>query len=382
MSSGIVIVLTGMLVASASALLGSFLVLRKMAMMSDAISHAILPGLVAGYFLAHGPNLLAGFVGAAAAAIVTVSLVEGLQNTRRVGGQAAIGLVFPAMFALGTFLVSKYFAEVHLDTDAILYGNIEFAGHDVLFVGNTNLGPQSLWVMGALNIVNLAFVVALYKELKLSTFDAGLAASLGFSPVLLHYTLMTVMSVTTVAGFTAVGAILVVALMIVPAATAYLLTDRLPVMIGLSVLIGALSALSGYWVAVALDASIAGAMASMTGVLFGLALLFSPSQGLVSRARRRRLQRLRFAAETLVLHLAGHGGVAAGERQIGGVSQQLRWEPDATERIAAWATRNGLITSTGGCVKLTPRGCRLAEELSGPESPVSNLPLVDAPGTS
>lgn len=381
MSSGMVIVLTGMLVASASALLGSFLVLRKMAMMSDAISHAILPGLVAGYFLSHGPNLLAGFLGAAAAAVVTVSLVEGLQSTRRVGGQAAIGLVFPAMFALGTFLVSKYFAEVHLDTDAILYGNIEFAGHDVLFVGNSNLGPQSLWVMGALNVINFGFVVLLYKELKLSTFDAGLAASLGFSPLLLHYTLMTVMSVTTVAGFTAVGAILVVALMIVPAATAYLLTDQLPVMIGLSVLIGALSALSGYWAAVVLDASIAGAMASMTGVCFGLALLFSPSQGLVSGARRRRLQRLRFAAETLVLHLAGHGGVAAGERPINHISQELRWDTEATERIASWAARAGFVNRASDRLTLTSLGRRVADELSGPESLARERQITDAQGT-
>ncbi|MCA9877082.1 MAG: metal ABC transporter permease, partial [Thermomicrobiales bacterium] len=102
MNSTTAIVLTGILVASACALLGNFLILRRMAMMTDAISHAILPGVVAGYFLARGPNLLAGFLGAAAAALVTVTLVEALQKTRRVDGGSAIGIIFPAMFALGT----------------------------------------------------------------------------------------------------------------------------------------------------------------------------------------------------------------------------------------------------------------------------------------
>src|SRR4051812_4844294 len=124
MNGGLIIFLTGGLVATACALLGSFLVLRKMGMLSDAISHAILPGLVVGYFFAHGPNLLYGFAGAAGAAVITVTGVQALKTRGRVGGESAIGIVFPAMFALGTFLVSKFFADVHLDTDAILYGNI------------------------------------------------------------------------------------------------------------------------------------------------------------------------------------------------------------------------------------------------------------------
>ncbi len=273
MSPGTAILLTGVLVATACALLGNFLILRRMAMMSDAVSHAILPGLVAGYFFANGPNLLAGFLGAALAATVTVTLVEGLQRTRRVDGGVAIGIVFPAMFALGTVLVSRYFEHVHLDTDAILFGNIEFVSFDTLIVGGRDLGPQSLWVMGALCVVNLLFVTLFYKELKLTTFDPALAAALGFAPVLLHYALMVVLSITTIGAFTAVGAVLVVALVIVPAATAYLLTDRLEVMIALSVAVGAVSAVAGYRVAVALDASIAGAMVTATGVCFALVFI-------------------------------------------------------------------------------------------------------------
>ena len=366
MNSGLVIVLTGVLVATACALLGSFLVLRRMAMMADAISHAILPGLVAGYFLAQGPNLLAGFLGAAAAAVITVSLVELLQNTRRVGNESAIGIIFPAMFALGTFLVSKYFANVHLDTDAVLYGSIEFSSLDLLYVGNTNLGPQSLWVMGGLCVLNLLFVGLLYKELKLATFDAGLAATLGFSPILIHYALMTVVSVTTVGAFTAVGAILVVALMIVPAATAYLFTDRLPVMIVLAVAIGALSALSGYAVALALDASVAGSMATMCGVFFGLALLFSPLHGLVARLRRLRRQRVQFASEALIVHLLNHERTPnqATESAVSHLNVELRWTPQFAQQVIGWATRHGLIERTNGHLVLTAQGRDNAQQLA------------------
>ncbi|MCS6847236.1 MAG: metal ABC transporter permease [Anaerolineae bacterium] len=366
MSASLAIILTGVLVATACALLGVFLVLRRMAMLADAISHAILPGIVAGYFLAQGPNLLAGFAGASLAAVITVALVEALQNTRRVGGESAIGIVFPAMFALGTFLVSKYFANVHLDTDAVLYGNIEFAAFDVLFVNDVNLGPQSLWVMGALCIINLLFVGLFFKELKLATFDPGLAAALGFSPVLIHYALMAVVSITTVGAFTAVGAILVVAFMIVPAATAYLLTDDLSRMIVLAVVAGAASAVAGFFIALALDASVAGAMATMTGAFFLLALLFSPSHGLVAKARRLQRQRMRVAMENLVVHLFNHEHQAYEEHEaeVAHLSSELRWQPGFARQVIGMAKRAQLVQQANGHLMLTGTGRELAQRAS------------------
>lgn len=358
MSSAMVILLTGVLVAIACALLGAFLILRRMAMMVDAISHAILPGLVAGYFLAQGPDLLAGFAGAVLAAVVTVSLVEALQNTGRVGGESAIGIVFPAMFALGTFVVSKYFANVHLDADAILYGNIEFAAFDLLYINGVSVGPQSLWIMSGLCLMNLLVVGLLYKELKLATFDPGLAMALGFSPALIHYALMTVVSITTVGAFTAVGAILVVALFVVPAATAYLLTDRLPLMILLAVAIGALSAVSGYAVAIALDASVAGSMATMTGVFFGAAFLFAPEHGLAARARRLQRQRVEFAVQTLLVHLLNHeqSTEQQTESAITHLTGELRWTAGFAQRVTGAATQAGLLRQAGGHLELTPQG--------------------------
>ncbi len=366
MTSGTVILLTGILCAMACALPGTFLILRRMAMMTDAISHAILPGLVFGYWLAGSANLITGAVGATAAAIITVSLVEALQRTRRVHSSEAMGIVFPAMFALGTILISRYFANVHLDTDAILYGNIEFSSFDRLIVSGRDLGPQSLWVMSILLVINITVLTLLYKELKISTFDPALTQTLGFSPVLIHYLLMTLLSITTVGAFTAVGAILVVALVIVPAATAYLLTDRLLEMMIGSALIGAIAAIGGYWLAMWIDGSIAGGIVTMAGILFTLALLFSPQQGLVAQRHQHRLNRQRFAVDMLVMHLFTHERTADeySESSLGHIGAALHWSPDQAMRTIATATDRGMVVRANGNVVLTEQGRHYVQRLA------------------
>jgi manganese/zinc/iron transport system permease protein len=355
--------LIGSLCAAACALPGCFLILRRMAMMSDAISHAILPGLVAGYFLARGPNLILGFLGAVIAALLTVALVEALQNTRKVGGESAIGIVFPAMFALGTFVITKYASNVHLDADAVLFGNIEFAPFDTLIVNGQNLGPQSLWVMAALLLINVGVIALMFKELKLATFDAGLAGALGISPLVVHYALMALVSVTSVGAFTAVGAVLVVALMIVPAAAAYLLTDDLKRMLMLAAGIGVLCALSGLVLALLLDASVAGAIAVMCGVAFALAWLLSPSQGVVAQWLRRRRQRVAFAVSTLLLHLKNHAGLEGEEHEaeVVHLSSELRWGREWALRIIDEAVGKGWVRCVNGHLELTPDGARHAQ---------------------
>jgi manganese/zinc/iron transport system permease protein len=358
MTAGTVILLTGVLCAVACSLLGTFLILRKMAMMTDAISHAILPGLVFGYWVASGNNLLLGALGATLAALVTITLVEALQNSGRVQGGEAMGIVFPAMFALGTVLVTRFFSDVHLDTDSILYGNIEFSSFDRLVVGGQDLGPQSLWIMGALVVMNVLFLALFFKELKLSTFDAGLAATLGFAPVLVHYLLMTVLSITTVGAFTAVGAILVVALVIVPAATAYLLTEDLVEMILYSAMIGAASAVTGYWLALWMDGSVSGGIVTMAGVLFFAALLFSPLEGVVAKMRRNTQNRQRFALDMLLMHLSTHERTAteATESSIGHISAALRWSPEDTTKTVQRAADRDLVVRYETNVVLTSQG--------------------------
>jgi len=353
-----------MLVASACALPGVFLVLRHMAMMSDAISHSILPGIVIAFFLTHNLSSPLLIAAAAATGVATVALVEVVHRTRLVREDAAIGLVFPFLFSIGVLLIARYAGDVHLDVDAVLLGAIEFATFDRMSWGGLDLGPKALYTMGTVLLLNASFIVLFYKELKISTFDAGLAAALGFAPVALHYVLMGFVSVTAVAAFDAVGSILVVALMVGPAAAAHLLTDRLPAMLAWSIGIALISAESGYWLAHWLDASTAGAMATMVGVLFGGIFLFAPERGLLSRMRLRSEQRWTFARKMLTVHLLHHEGLPeeARESRVAHLQEHLRWEAGFATRAVRSAAQLGLVVERDGSLQLTDKGREHAQE--------------------
>jgi manganese/zinc/iron transport system permease protein len=348
--------------AVACALPGCFLVLRRTAMVSDAISHSVLLGIVLAFFVVESLTSPLLILGAALTGLLTVVLVEAIKSTGLVREDAAIGLVFPALFSLGVILVSRYAGDVHLDTDAVLLGDLAFAPLDRLVVGGWDLGPRSLVLMGAILAVNAAAILLFWKELKLATFDSGLARALGFPPAVIHYGLMAAVSVTAVGAFNAVGSILVVALMIAPPATAYLLTDRLATMVGLAAAGGAVSAIAGYWAAHWVDASIAGMIASAAGVQFGLAFLLAPGRGLVAVARRRARQRIRFAETMLAIHLLHHQGGAdeEAESRIDHLHESLRWEPPFADRIVRSASRRGLVDRSDGHLSLTPTGREVA----------------------
>ncbi len=356
--------LVAAVVAAACALPGAFLVLRQMAMMSDAISHAILPGIVVAFFVTSDLSSPLLVVAAALTGLLTVSLVETVNRTRLVREDAAIGLVFPVLFSIGVVLIARYAGDVHLDTDAVLLGELAFAPLDRLIVGSYDLGPKSLYVMGGIGLLNLAFIVLFYKELKLATFDAGLAAVLGFAPAVLHYVLMGLVSLTAVGAFNAVGSVLVVALMIGPPATAYLLTDQLGRMIALSVLVGIISAVAGYWVSYAFDVSIAGMIATVAGVLFGLTVLVAPDRGLIAAMRRRARQRWTFATKMLAVHLLQHEGLpeSAQENQVKHLQEHLDWTEDFARQVVRKASQEGLVEQLGGYLALTEKGREYARE--------------------
>mgnify|MGYP005839759337 FL=1 len=358
------IILIASVVAAGCALVGTFLVLRRMALMSDAISHAILLGIVLMFFVTESLASLPMIVAATLTGVLTVTLVEALVHTRLVKKDAAIGLVFPALFSLGVILISRYASNVHLDVDAVLLGELAFAPFDRFIVAGLDLGPRALWLAGAIGVVDLAFILVFYKELKLATFDASLAAALGFSPALIHYALMTLVSVTAVGSFEAVGSVLVVALMIAPPAAAYLLTERLSAMLGMSVGIGVASAMSGYFLARQLDASIAGSMATMAGLFFLATLLLAPERGLVARWARLRRQRWQFAGEMLLVHLSQHEGAAdeAEETALDHLERHMRWPPAFAEQVADYVVRHGLAQRVNGGrrLALTERGREVA----------------------
>jgi manganese/zinc/iron transport system permease protein len=366
MSIELEIQLVAVVVAMACSLAGVFLVLRRLALMSDAISHTVLLGIVLVFFITRDISSPLLVFGAALMGVATVGLVELLRRTRRVREDASIGLVFPALFSIAVILISRYAGDVHLDTDAVLLGEIAFAPFTRFEPFGVDLGPRTLWVMGGILVLNILFITMFYKELKLTTFDPGLAAALGFAPTLLQYSFMTLVSITAVGAFDAVGSILVVALMITPPATAYLLSHELRVVIVLSVLIAAASALAGFWTAWVMDASIAGCMATAAGLFFLLAFLLAPDRGVLAVARRKQRQRWEFARAMLAIHLLHHEGTAesAHESNEAHLGEHLRWDREFARRVVREAEELALIErEDDGHLLLTAQGRDVAQRV-------------------
>tara|TARA_B100001146_G_scaffold221995_1_gene233538 strand:- start:29039 stop:30199 length:1161 start_codon:yes stop_codon:yes gene_type:complete len=358
-SPQIEIQLIAAVVAMACAIPGVFLVLRKMALISDAISHSILPGLVLGFFITHDLNSPILILLAAITGVITVILVEAIQRTGLVKEDTAIGLVFPALFSIGVIMIAKNANDVHLDVDAVLLGELAFAPFDRFLLNGLDLGPKSLWIMGTILFITIFLVIMFFKELKISTFDAGLSASLGISPLLMHYGLMSVSSVTVVGAFDAVGAILVVALMIAPAAAAYLLTSDLKKMLLLSIGFGVCSALLGYWVAHWLDASISGSMTTVLGLVFLFVYLFAPRKGWIAVWYRQKQQRTEVSLLTFLLHLNNHSEER--ERHINHLQEHINWQRVRSQTVLDLALKNNMITISEEIVSLTSKGKEFTE---------------------
>ena len=311
------IVLMGFLVTAACGMIGNYLILRRMALVGDAISHSVLPGLAIAFLLMHSLKTVPMFIGALVAGILTTVLIELIHKKSRVKQDSAIGITFSTLFAIGVILISFGQMEaVHLDAECVLYGEIALVPLDLV---QTQLGPGALSVvekipglnsemflngnlftiappsvirMAVVTGITLLLILVFYKELLVTSFDSGLSSSLGINSTVVHYTLMGLLSVIIVSAFEAVGAILVIAMLILPGATASLLVHRLPPMFGITVIHAALSAGGGIHLATWLNCSPAGAMVVAGSVLFALAWMFSPSQGLLRRWLRRELDEL------------------------------------------------------------------------------------------
>ena len=293
MSAHLGIMLTAGAAATACCLLGPFLVLRRVALMGDAVSHSVLPGIVLVYILLGTRAPLPVIVGAALFGVICVLGVEALRATGLVKSDAAIALVFPTLFALGVLGINHYASDIHLDLDSTIYGEIAFVPFTPVNFAGIEM-PEALVALTAVALVNLVLIAAFWKEVKVTTFDPGFARTIGISPTLVSRLILVAVAVTAVTAFEAVGAILVITLLIVPAAAAYLMTDRLWIMVVLSVAIGWLAAVVGHQAAIAFDTSIAGAMGVVATVCFAGALFGSPRYGLIARAvqRARRRRRL------------------------------------------------------------------------------------------
>lgn len=387
------VVVIGALAAMACALPGCFLLLRKQSLMGDAISHTSLLGIVAAFFLSHWlveANVIspatelslrhvAMCLGAVLVGVLSAWLTESLQKLGNVESSAALGVVFTSLFALGLLLIRAVADDVHIDPDCVLYGAIETAPLET--IGGSTV-PRAVIVNGVVLAINLLLTVLLFKELRLSAFDPALATTQGIPANVMHYGLMGVTAMTLVAAFESVGSILVIAMLIIPPATAYLLTDRLPRMIGLSLLIAALSSVLGHVSALTLppliarsvglpdvrDASTAGMMAAAAGFLFVTAMLLGPKYGLVSRVWHRLRLRVRIACEDVLarLYRLEESPNSATIPATADRAAVLRAITSASwlSRLATWSlTRRGWLVGIGENLRLTELGRESARQL-------------------
>lgn len=256
----------------ACALAGNYLILRRMALIGDAMSHSVLPGIVLAFVLIHGSGF-GVIVGAVIAGLLTTLLIEWILKNSSVKQDVAIGVTFTTLFALGVVLMNLLAGKTHLDPDCILYGQLEKAGMD----------GSRIWISGVIAAATALLIVLFYKQLLVTSFDPTLASSMGIPATWVHYGLMAWVSVVVVSAFEAVGSIMVVAMLILPGATGTLLSERLPRVLALSVLHAILSAFAGFHFSLLFNGKLAAGMVVTGFGLFLLAWLFSPTQGLISR---------------------------------------------------------------------------------------------------
>ncbi|RSL29862.1 metal ABC transporter permease [Salibacterium salarium] len=276
------IIITASLVGLSCGLIGVFLILRKMAMMADAISHTVLLGIVIAFIITREVNGTPMLIGAVLAGLLTAFFVQWLHSLD-IEQHASMGIVFTTLFAIGVILISTSAGNAHLDVKHALMGEITFIPWNTMPLPLIGEVPNATALLTLTFIIVMIFVITFYKEWKITSFDPALAASLGIPVVFLHYVFMSLVSITTVASFDSVGAIMVVAMLITPAASAYLWTEKLSIMLVLSSSFGVFSAITGYYIATWLNTSISGSMAFATGLVFMISFVFSPKHGLIAK---------------------------------------------------------------------------------------------------
>lgn len=381
------IVITGMLAAMTCSLPGCFLFLRRQSMMGDALSHTSLLGIAIAFLTAFGMQRLGWldeggyetwrnvlmFCGAIAIGVLAAVLTEAIHQLGRVEASAALGVVFTVFFAIGLLLVKIAGRTVDLDENCVLYGSVERS------FSLTGV-PQPVITNGISLFINLTLAIFFYKELRISTFDPGLANSQGIRSRWMHYGLMAVTAGTVVAAFESVGVILVIAMLITPAATAHLLTDRLWKLILIALACAAISAVGGHVLAITLpaivfsrlgidqvqDASTAGMMSVVSVILFAIAVVSSPRYGVLSKLGRRLRLGLRIVAEDLLGLL-----YRLEEREMGGdarFARQLLHDSMGVDRLSIWLAMRtlhwkGSIDLASNGVRLTERGRSIAKRL-------------------
>lgn len=283
------IVAMGFLVSLACGLIGAFIVVRKLALMGDAISHGILPGLALAFIITQSKDLIPMFVGACIAGLLCSFCIEWLQKVSPLKADAALGLTFTSFFAFGVLLITQMGNHAHIDSECLLYGEIGFTPlAETINWGSFELGPRPLVTMALVTIGIILTIVVFYRQLIVTSFDETLSISLGLPIKVIHYGLMLLLAITIVAAFESVGVILVIAMLIFPSTTASFFFSRMPSILFCVPALSLVYSLGGFFMARWLDCSIAASMVVIAMVCFAIAWLIGPVDGVIPKILQRK----------------------------------------------------------------------------------------------
>ena len=372
------IIVAGSLCAIAASLLGNFLVLRRLSLMGDAISHSVLPGIAAAFLFSGTRGSVVVLIGAASMGLLTVWLTELIRKYGKVEESAAIGVVFTSLFAVGLIMMVRGGDKIDLDPSCVLYGNLEMI---ILEKVATPFGevPQVVVTISVVCLLNAICIAVFFKQWQLSTFDPLLSQAQGISPTLFHYMLASLVAVTCIASFEAVGNILVVAMLVVPAATAFLLCKQLHAMILVSVVIGTASAITGHMLAISVPVAFgfksvnsAAMMAVASGIFLVIAVIASPKAGVLVRLIEQRTVARKIIGEDILALLYRHSERRMEKNNFPenrsvlakrDIAVQLKITLQRLSSVTSQLVRNGWVSMTQTSVALTDKGHRVAQNL-------------------
>lgn len=326
-------------------ILGIFLILKKVAMIVDAISHSVLLGIVLVFLVSKDLNSPFLIIGAALMGVLTFFSIEFInKNSQFSQADANIGIIFTFFFSIAIIIISIWTRDAHIDNDAVFLGNIELT--DI----------KQLYKIIPILILNLAFIIIFYKEIKIFIFDPTLAIILGFSSILMNYLLITLVSLTAVIAFDVVGSIMAIACMIGPAATALLLTKKLLNILYLSVWLSIVSASLGYFLGILLDLPVSGLISTLILFMFLLVLFFEPKSGVIAKIINNYCKKQNFMLLTLLMHLQNHQNHKDQQNLINKIKIALKWHSTRYNRCVKKALKQGYIQIQTSKILLTPEG--------------------------
>lgn len=337
-------------------IIGVLVLLRGLSMVTDAISHSVLLGIVLAFFVVHSIDSPVLLIGAAIFGVLTVLCIELLGKTGYVKKQDAVGIVFPIFFSIAVILITKFARNVHIDTEIVLMGDVILAPLNRMMIFGFSM-PKFLVANIVMLIINIAFVWIFFKELKVSTFDQEFAVLAGFSSGVLFYALMSLVSMTAVVAFNAVGSILVISFFITPGASAYLLTKNLKSMIFLTAVFGAINSIIGYALSIHSNVSMAGMCAFVGMIIFLIVTLVHPD-GLLTKLALKRKRKREQLQDLLIIHVANHEGTDVENQELSSESifKHLHWKKERFDEQASRLQKKGLLSLDQGVYHLTKNG--------------------------